>query len=559
MKKILFILIALGTSVITTAQVSNKSALDSIKAQFEKERDITFEEFEEEAEKARKEYEEYEKKLRAEYEEYVNSIKQTWGKDNVADDTRSKWVEYSNDYKSRSIVDFENGDITVEVALDDVDENDSEEINRRLTEAIKKMLDSKGNSEPYNNKVKGNNLTKEPILNGLVDLSMYHIEKGNEPQTTPSNKNKRKTPPTPTVRGGKQQLANNSNTSEKNQTVKQEDDATGVSERQEEIENKKREEEEKRANELKKRQEEAKLRAEERKKQGEERAIAEEKRRKEEKAKQQAEEKKRQEEEKAKKQAEEKKRKEEEKAKKQAEEKKKKEEEEKAKQQAKEKKNASTNDIAKAVATQSEKTITTIKGEDNKERKVVKVQMALVSDNLSKNASLYKDYVSKNSNNFSIEEPLIFAVIEQESSFNPEAKSWVPAYGLMQLVPKSGGVDAYKYVYKREWIPTMSYLYVPHQNIELGTAYLRILMNQFKNVTDPDCRRLCAIAGYNTGAGNVCRAFTGKTVIKGAVEMINKMSYDELYDHLTKKLSTDEARKYVSGVSKRREKYLKTK
>ena len=530
MKKILFILIALGTSVITTAQVSNKSALDSIKAQFEKERDITFEEFEEEAEKARKEYEEYEKKLRAEYEEYVNSIKQTWGKDNVADDTRSKWVEYSNDYKSRSIVDFENGDITVEVALDDVDENDSEEINRRLTEAIKKMLDSKGNSEPYNNKVKGNNLTKEPILNGLVDLSMYHIEKGSEPQTTPSNKNKRKTPPTPTVRGDKQQLANNSNTSEKNQTVKQEDDATGVSERQKEIENKKREEEEKRANELKKRQEEAKLRAEERKKQGEERAIAEEKRRKEE-----------------------------EKAKKQAEEKKKKEEEEKAKQQAKEKKNASTNDIAKAVATQSEKTITTIKGEDNKERKVVKVQMALVSDNLSKNASLYKDYVSKNSNNFSIEEPLIFAVIEQESSFNPEAKSWVPAYGLMQLVPKSGGVDAYKYVYKREWIPTMSYLYVPHQNIELGTAYLRILMNQFKNVTDPDCRRLCAIAGYNTGAGNVCRAFTGKTVIKGAVEMINKMSYDELYDHLTKKLSTEEARKYVSGVSKRREKYIKTK
>jgi hypothetical protein len=81
----------------------------------------------------------------------------------------------------------------------------------------------------------------------------------------------------------------------------------------------------------------------------------------------------------------------------------------------------------------------------------------------------------------------------------------------MQLVPKSGGFDAYRYVYKREWVPTMSYLYVPHQNIELGTAYLRILMNQFKNVVDPDCRRLCVIAGYNTGAGKVCRAFTGKT------------------------------------------------
>ena len=183
--------------------------------------------------------------------------------------------------------------------------------------------------------------------------------------------------------------------------------------------------------------------------------------------------------------------------------------------------------------------------------------MVLVSDNLSKSAALYKDYVAEYSNSFSIEEPLIFAVIEQESSFNPEAKSWVPAYGLMQLVPKSGGFDAYRYVYKREWVPTMSYLYVPNQNIELGTAYLRILMNQFKNVTDPDCRRLCVIASYNTGAGNVCRAFTGKTNVKAAVELINKMSYDELFRHLTNKLSTEEARKYVSGVSKRREKYIK--
>jgi soluble lytic murein transglycosylase-like protein len=217
----------------------------------------------------------------------------------------------------------------------------------------------------------------------------------------------------------------------------------------------------------------------------------------------------------------------------------------------------SSGEIAKAVAKQSEKSITTIKGEDNKERKVVKVNMALVSDNLSKSASLYKDYVAKYSTSFSIEEPLIFAVIEQESSFNPEAKSWVPAYGLMQLVPKSGGFDAYRYVYKREWVPTMSYLYVPHQNIELGTAYLRILENMFKNVKDADCRRLCVIAGYNTGAGNVCRAFTGKTNIKGAVEYINKYSYEELYDYLTKKLSTDEARKYVSGVSSKREKYIK--
>lgn len=147
--------------------------------------------------------------------------------------------------------------------------------------------------------------------------------------------------------------------------------------------------------------------------------------------------------------------------------------------------------------------------------------------------------------------------MEQESYFNPEATSHVPAYGLMQLVPRSGGYDAYRYVYKRDWVPTKSYLYVPHQNIELGTAYLRILMNQFSAVTDPDCRRLCVIASYNTGAGNVSRAFTGNTNLSSAIPLINRYNYTQLYNHLTSRLSTEEARNYVSGVSKRREKYLK--
>ncbi|MBQ5752513.1 MAG: hypothetical protein IIV89_06675, partial [Bacteroidaceae bacterium] len=81
--------------------------------------------------------------------------------------------------------------------------------------------------------------------------------------------------------------------------------------------------------------------------------------------------------------------------------------------------------------------------------------------------------------------------------------------------------------------------------------------NLFSKVEDPDCRRLCAIAAYNTGAGNVCRAFTGKTNISQAVKEINKYSYSELYNYLTKRLHADEARKYVSGVSKKREKYMK--
>lgn len=201
--------------------------------------------------------------------------------------------------------------------------------------------------------------------------------------------------------------------------------------------------------------------------------------------------------------------------------------------------------------------MTAVKGADGKSRQVVQVQLNLVSDNLSRNATLYKDLVAEFSNRFQIEQPLIYAIMEQESAFNPQAKSWVPAYGLMQLVPKSGGADAYRYVYQKEWIPTQSYLFNPRNNIELGTAYLRVLMNQFASVSDPHCRRLCVIAGYNTGAGNVSRAFIGTTNLGKAFSYIESFDYNGLYNHLISNLPHSETRNYVVKVTQRREKYLK--
>ena len=213
--------------------------------------------------------------------------------------------------------------------------------------------------------------------------------------------------------------------------------------------------------------------------------------------------------------------------------------------------------VARKIVAQSKKKVTAVKGADGKSRQVVQVQLNLVSDNLSRNATLYKDLVAEFSNRFQIEQPLIYAIMEQESAFNPQAKSWVPAYGLMQLVPKSGGADAYRYVYQKEWIPTQSYLFNPRNNIELGTAYLRVLMNQFASVSDPHCRRLCVIAGYNTGAGNVSRAFIGTTNLGKAFSYIESFDYNGLYNHLISNLPHSETRNYVVKVTQRREKYLK--
>ena len=219
--------------------------------------------------------------------------------------------------------------------------------------------------------------------------------------------------------------------------------------------------------------------------------------------------------------------------------------------------NKSKENIAYQVAKQINKSITKVTGKDGSNRKIVYINLPLVSDNISKSAALYKDIVKKYSNKFQIEQPLIFAVMEQESSFNPQATSHIPAYGLMQLVPTSGGVHAYSFVYGIEKVPTKSYLFDPERNIELGTAYLRILYNTFEKVKNVHCRRLCVIASYNTGAGNVSRAFIGTTRISNAYNEINKLDYTKLYHHLTNKLSTAEARNYVKGVTKKREKYIK--
>ena len=201
MKKTLFTLLALTLSVSIQAQINTRSRLDSIRSNFEHRKEAIATSFNEEVKRAHDEYEKYERKMRAEYQNYVNSIKSTWGKDNVVDDTQNEWVEYGNDYKSRSVVDFEKGDITVEVVLDDdVNENDTEEIEKRLADAIERMLESKGSTDPYSNR-NGEGLTKKPILDGLVDLSMYDIEKNENGKAVQNNKNEKKTPPAPTVRG----------------------------------------------------------------------------------------------------------------------------------------------------------------------------------------------------------------------------------------------------------------------------------------------------------------------------------------------------------------------
>ena len=184
------------------------------------------------------------------------------------------------------------------------------------------------------------------------------------------------------------------------------------------------------------------------------------------------------------------------------------------------------------------------------------VKFFLVPDHLRLRADKYLNDVRRQAEKFSISVPLAFAVIHTESYFNPKATSHVPAYGLMQIVPRSGGWDAYKHVYGYGKKLSSDYLYDSDNNIELGCAYLGLIKNRyFRNVRNNENALYCAIASYNTGAGNLSRALCGKKKISCAVDKVNSMKPDELYVYLRKNLHHPETRDYLKKVSERMKLY----
>ena len=98
---------------------------------------------------------------------------------------------------------------------------------------------------------------------------------------------------------------------------------------------------------------------------------------------------------------------------------------------------------------------------------------------------VYDGMVMKSAARYGVDPNLVMAVMRQESGFNPRARSYKGASGLMQLMPATArrfGVEN---------------IYDPAQNIDAGTRYLRFLLDTF----DGDVE--LALAGYNAGENAV--------------------------------------------------------
>jgi membrane-bound lytic murein transglycosylase C len=166
-----------------------------------------------------------------------------------------------------------------------------------------------------------------------------------------------------------------------------------------------------------------------------------------------------------------------------------------------------------------------------------------------KKAEQYLQYVESNAEKWQLSKQFILAVMETESHFNPLAKSYIPAYGLMQIVPATAGADVNNRILGVKEKPSPEVLFSGRDNIKYGSAYIHILMTQYlKEIENPTSRLYCAIAAYNTGIGNVARAFNkGKKGRLKAMKVINTMTPDEVYDVIKKRTHT-ETQRYLDKV-----------
>ena len=95
-----------------------------------------------------------------------------------------------------------------------------------------------------------------------------------------------------------------------------------------------------------------------------------------------------------------------------------------------------------------------------------------------------------------VDQALLLAVMRQESGFNPRAKSWAKASGLMQLMPATAAFITRDRKYRGSGRHD---LMIPEINIKIGEDYILHLLNE--NLIDNDLVKL--LAAYNGGPGNL--------------------------------------------------------
>jgi len=109
--------------------------------------------------------------------------------------------------------------------------------------------------------------------------------------------------------------------------------------------------------------------------------------------------------------------------------------------------------------------------------------------------SMWDDLIKKASAEIGWDWRLVASVMYQESRFDPDVESWAGAYGLMQIMPKTGeklGIDVKS---------------SPAENVRAGVLYIKSLNSIFDDkIPDENERLKFILASYNAGPGHVLDA-----------------------------------------------------
>ncbi len=186
----------------------------------------------------------------------------------------------------------------------------------------------------------------------------------------------------------------------------------------------------------------------------------------------------------------------------------------------------------------------TFQSADGIKRRKYSVTISMVPNHIRVRAEKYLPFVRKNAARFRLNPQLILAIMHTESYFNPLAISSCNAVGLMQIIPRYAGQEAYRFVYNKDIIITPEHLYNPENNIELGCAYLHLLRyRHFNDVGGELKNRYVSICGYNWGPTSVRRKIVD-------IYPIGVMSDREVYMLLRRK-TPHETREYIKRVMER--------
>ena len=127
-----------------------------------------------------------------------------------------------------------------------------------------------------------------------------------------------------------------------------------------------------------------------------------------------------------------------------------------------------------------------------------------------------------------IDPNLVFALVREESRFNPEARSPAGAIGLMQIMPSTGKDIARRLRLKR-FAPTL--LFDPETNVKCGVFYLHHLLEKFNgNIA-------LALGAYNAGPHNM-RRWLGEKSDLDPFEFIEDIPFPETNNYIKKVLQS---------------------